>query len=56
MDHWCNQVTKATGQRWRFIRVNQSDFVLKHDRWSALEDMVRDLLGEGGADAGRLVT
>jgi len=45
MDYWCNQVTKATGQRWRFIRVNQSDFVLKHDRWISLAAMANELLG-----------
>lgn len=55
MKHWCRQVTETTDQQWRFMRVNQSDFGLKHDRWSALEDMVRELLGEGGADAGRLL-
>ncbi len=47
MAHWCDQVTKASGEHWRFIRVNQSDFTLKRDRWSSLEKMVRELAGQG---------
>jgi type III restriction enzyme len=52
MEHWCEMVTESTGQKWRFIRVNQSDFGLKRDRWSSFADMLRDLAAH--ADDGPL--
>jgi len=51
MRHWCEQVTRNSGQLWRFIRVNQSDFGLKHDRWNSLEKMTSDLLGKSEGTA-----
>lgn len=46
MEHWCEKVSEASGQLWRFIRVNQSDFGLKHDCWNLLKNMTDELLGE----------
>jgi type III restriction enzyme len=43
MEYWCEKVTQASGQQWRFIRVNQSDFDLKRERWSSFADIVHEL-------------
>ncbi|HCP32064.1 TPA: hypothetical protein DIT45_02285 [Candidatus Acetothermia bacterium] len=44
MAYWCKHVSEETGELWRYLRVNQSDFTLKHDRWTSLKRMVVDLL------------
>jgi type III restriction enzyme len=38
MGYWCEQVTKATGTEWRFMRVNQRAF--EQRKPAALADLV----------------
>lgn len=42
MDYWCKRVSEATGNQWRYLRVNQRDF--EKGSWTTLKRLVENLL------------
>jgi type III restriction enzyme len=38
---WCEDVTKLTGKKWEFIRINQEDFEKHH--WNNLNELIKTI-------------
>lgn len=43
ISYWCRKVSEQTGILWRYIRVNQTDFI--NECWGTIEEMV-NMLGK----------
>jgi type III restriction enzyme len=52
VEYWCDQITESTGERWQYLRVNQSLF--KPETFDAYGDLLRLLGDDGQNGAGAL--